>query len=170
MAKTHWKKFFDYNYLGSHDLEHGQDLIATIKNVEQRQVIVPQTGKKQEKPVLVFEENIKPMILNPTNSRNITAVVGSNYVEDWKGQKVIIYIDQKIKLRKDVVEGLRIKMQKPTPSQKPRLNTSMSQWAEAVKGVAGGVTLEQIRTKYSISNDVWAELKAEAEKYERNDS
>ncbi len=34
MTKTHWKKAFDKNYLGSHDLDNGKDLVATIDHIE----------------------------------------------------------------------------------------------------------------------------------------
>ena len=38
MEKTHWKKVFNSEYLGSCDLEDGKDIKATIKTVVVKKV------------------------------------------------------------------------------------------------------------------------------------
>ena len=109
LSKTHWKSFFEYTYLGSHDLDLGVDLIATVKHVKQESLQVPGSREKNDKPVVYWQEDIKPMVLNVTNSRMLDEIAGSKYVEDWVGKQVAVYIDNNIRFGKDTVEGLRIK-------------------------------------------------------------
>ena len=68
---THWKKLTNPNYLGAYSIENGQDLILTIKYVQEEKVIGTD-GKKDDCVVCYFVENAKPMILNATNMKTIT--------------------------------------------------------------------------------------------------
>ncbi|KKL04806.1 hypothetical protein LCGC14_2612330, partial [marine sediment metagenome] len=43
-TKTHWKKVFNKDYLGSHDLDDGKDLVVEIDRVEVR-TVKDSTGK-----------------------------------------------------------------------------------------------------------------------------
>ena len=108
MSKTHWKKLTNPNYLGTYAFNPGEDLIATIKSVA-REVVTDPTGKKEECTVMHFKEDIKPMILNSTNSKTITSLFYSPYIEDWEGKRIQIYVDNRVKFGRDIVEGLRIR-------------------------------------------------------------
>jgi hypothetical protein len=110
--KTHWKKFHNLDYLGSYSLEHGKDLIATIKSVNQEKVYNPSTNKKEDCLVLHFQENIKPMVVNSTNSKTIQKLYKTPYIEEWTGKKIQIFIDN-IKAFGEVVEALRIRPRIP---------------------------------------------------------
>jgi len=46
MNKTHWKKAFNKEFLGAHDIDEGQELKVTIKNVIVKQVKDPQGADK----------------------------------------------------------------------------------------------------------------------------
>ena len=108
---THWKKLTNPDYLGAYILEPGQEIIATIDRVQTEQVTGPD-GSKSECIVAHFaERDIKPMILNVTNCKTITALTGSAYVEDWPGTKIQIYA-AKVRAFGEMVEALRIR---PTP-------------------------------------------------------
>ena len=77
-TKTHWKKVFNSDYLGSCDLEDGKDLKAVIKSVEVRKV-KNTDGKEQERNVAIFTDlKLKPMILKRFNrqyqSRNLVVI------------------------------------------------------------------------------------------------
>ena len=84
-----YRKFMDKNYLGSWDVPEGEDLILTIDQAHQDDVKNERGSEK--KLTIHFVEDYKPMILNATNSKAISAAYGSSKVEDWAGKKVAIY-------------------------------------------------------------------------------
>ncbi|MGN1130431.1 MAG: hypothetical protein ACI4Q8_03685 [Ruminococcus sp.] len=104
---THWKKLTNPNYLGAYSIENGQDLILTIKYVNE-ETVIGTDGKKDNCVVCHFVENVKPMIFNSTNMKMITKLYQTPYIEDWTGKKIQVGIE-KIKAFGEVVEALRIR-------------------------------------------------------------
>lgn len=104
---THWKKLTNPNYLGAYSIENGQDLILTIKYVQEEKV-TGTDGKKDDCVVCHFMENAKPMILNATNMKTITKLYKTPYIEEWTGKKIQIGVE-KVKAFGDVVEALRVR-------------------------------------------------------------
>ncbi|MFA5676581.1 MAG: hypothetical protein WDA65_08695 [Christensenellales bacterium] len=111
MSLTHWKKLHNPDYLGAYSIENGKDLILTISNVKQEEVIGTD-GKKEECIVCYFSDADKPMILNATNAKQIQKLTGTPYIEKWVGFKVQIGIE-KVKAFGEVVEALRIRKHPP---------------------------------------------------------
>ena len=108
MAKTHWKKLQNPNYLGAYELQPGQELTLTISKVKE-ELVIGSDGKKENCSVMYFaEKGVKPMILNVTNSKTIAKLYGSPYVEDWAGKAIIIYSTE-VKAFGEIVEALRIR-------------------------------------------------------------
>jgi hypothetical protein len=107
---THWKKLTSPLYIGSHDLQPGQEVTITIKSVAQEMVKGPD-GKEEQCVVAQLEGTKKPMILNKTNMKIITKVLDTPYVEQWSGRKIIIY-SAKVRAFGEMVEALRVKNQK----------------------------------------------------------
>lgn len=106
--KTHWKKLQNPDYLGAYAFEPGQEIVATIKTVQQ-EMVTGADGKKENCTVLHFvEPNIKPMILNATNAKIITKLYKTPYIEDWEGRLIQIYVDR-VRAFGDVVDALRIR-------------------------------------------------------------
>lgn len=87
---THWKKLTNPTYLGEWDIPEGQDLLATIRTVSQEEV-KDKNGKSEMVPVLYWEEQLKPLILNKTNMTNISKALKTPYIEEWAGQTVQLY-------------------------------------------------------------------------------
>lgn len=107
MPKTHWKKLTNPDYLGAYALEDGKDVVLTINHV--REEIVTGTGGKKDNCVVChFAENVKPMILNATNMKTITSLLGTPYIEDWSGKKIQIGVE-KVKYAGDLVDALRVR-------------------------------------------------------------
>ena len=105
---THWKKLTNPDYLGAYALEPGQDLIVTINYVA-NEVVVGTDGKKETCSVIHFlEDGIKPMVLNATNSKAITKLLKTPYIEEWSGGKIQIYTAE-VKAFGEVVEALRVR-------------------------------------------------------------
>lgn len=105
---THWKTLTNPTYLGSYAFENNRDLIGTIKVVKS-EIVTGDGGRKEECAVCYFAEDIKPMILNKTNMKTITKLVGTPYIEKWVGKKIQIYVDPKVKYGKEITGGLRIR-------------------------------------------------------------
>lgn len=90
MAKTHWKKLTNPDYLGAYALEDGKDMIVTIDEVKEESII-GQKGEKEDCVVAHFKGDVKPMILNKTNMKTIAKVCASPYIEDWAGHDIQLY-------------------------------------------------------------------------------
>ena len=104
MEKTHWKKVFNSDYLGSCDIDDGTDLKAIIKEVVVKKV-KNTDGKEQERNVAIFTDSkLKPMILNATNCKVIKKFTKSPYINDWKNVAVQIYIKNDIKAFGDTTD------------------------------------------------------------------
>ena len=150
--KTHWKKVFNKEYLGSHDLDDGKDLVAVIDRVEIREV-KGGDGKESKCNVAVFKGKVKPMILNVTNCKAVKKLCGSNYIEDWKEIPVTIYVDDKVKAFGEITEGLRIREKSPN-IEKPELTPEHEMWGKAVEHLSKpGSTIKDITKRYKVSKE-----------------
>lgn len=107
MAKTHWKKLTNPDYLGAYALEDGKDVVYSIKSVGLETVTGPD-GKSDSCIVAHFTEPVKPMIVNATNAKMMQKLFKTPFIEDWCGRKVQIGISQ-VKAFGDVVDALRIR-------------------------------------------------------------
>ena len=161
-TKTHWRKVFLSDYLGSCDLEDGKDLKAIIKSVTIRNVKGPD-GKEQDRNVATFTDaSLKPMILNATNCKLMKKFAKSVFINDWNNIPVQIYVKDDIKAFGEITEGLRIRPSQPSMS-KPKLTPTAQAWPKAIeflKTSAG--TIDAIRTRYELSKADEATLKASA--------
>lgn len=89
-GNRHWKNFLDKNYLGSHNLEPGEELLATIEKFAGEEPVKNADGKESLKTVLYFKENIPKMIMNVTNGNTISNLYGT-HPDQWIGKQVLIY-------------------------------------------------------------------------------
>lgn len=104
---THWKKEFNYDYLGSYSLLPNEERTLTIEETTKKKV-KGADGKEQECFVAFFVENEKPMILNKTNCKVISKIYNSPYIENWKGVRITVY-SANVKAFGETVDALRIK-------------------------------------------------------------
>ena len=111
MDKTHYKKLRNPNYMGSWDLPSGKDLVVTIVAVRQEMVYNP-SGNDKEQCMVAEIKGYKPLILNSTNSKNISKAVGSPFIEDWAGKMVSLYV-AKVKAFGDTVDAIRVRPNPP---------------------------------------------------------
>lgn len=91
--KGDFRRFMDKNYLGSWDVPDDGDLILTIDHAEQNDV---KNDRGSEKKLVLHwkEKDYKPMILNTTNAKNISAAYKTTKVDEWEGHKVAIYREE----------------------------------------------------------------------------
>lgn len=107
---THWKKLTNPNYIGAHDFQPGQELTITIESVG-NEMVKNMDGKDESCIVARIKGAKKPLILNKTNCKLISKVLGTPYIEQWGGGKVILYV-AKVKAFGEVVDAIRVKNQK----------------------------------------------------------
>lgn len=134
-AKTHYRKVYKSDHLGVADLEdfkeQGSNLVFTINHVKQ-QIGVKVAGKKIDANIAYFNESIKPLVLNATNAGKLRGMTGSGFVEDWAGIPVQLYIDASVKMKGEVVGGVRIHP-KMASIAKPQLKPNGPGWDNAKK-------------------------------------
>lgn len=89
----HWKNYVDKDYLGSHNLEKGEEMLLTIAKFEGEEMVVKvgsNTNEKVPKPVLYFVEDVPKMILNMTNANMIASLYGTHPAQ-WIGKQIQVY-------------------------------------------------------------------------------
>ena len=151
--KTHYRKAFNSPYLSSADIV--EPTVLTIKRVS----LEPDKTKKSkecfntayfvEKEIRHGEE-LKPMILNATNSRTMKALTNSAFIDDWLNVPVTVYIDTNVRFGRDTVEGLRISTTKAS-TVKPTLTPDSDEWARAVDAVGRDGNTDSIKEHRTIS-------------------
>jgi len=149
-TKTHYRKVFKSDHLGVADLEdlieEGKQLIFTIKEVKQ-EIGASVAGRKGNFNIAYFKEPIKPMVLNATNSKTVKGFCGgSPFVEDWKDILVKLNIDATVKMKGEVVGGVRIDFVQPFPKAKPIFTE-----ANFEKAKKSGATIDKIKEIYDIT-------------------
>lgn len=147
MAKTHFKKLRNPDYLGSWDLadENGnfKNRILTIKEVKKEMVHDGKGGK--DDCVTVYFNECKPMIMNSTNLKTINKSLGTPYIEDWIGKKIEVTVE-KVKAFGEIHDALRV------VKTSLELTPKHPKWNGAKKAIADKtVTIEQIKKQYTIS-------------------
>jgi hypothetical protein len=162
--KTHFRKVFKSDHLGSADveeyIEEGKSLIFTIFQVTQHAIDpkikasgVVVAGKRISANIAYFKEpNTKPLVLNATNSRILKNMVNSPFVEDWKGLRIEVYIDKDVKMKGEVVGGVRIKSKPFKPMTEQDLKVLTGKLA-ALTTRAELTELFRSNTQYKISKE-----------------
>jgi len=149
MQKTHWKKLNNPNYIGAYSLMdsgEAKDMTVTIEKVVQESVSGPD-GKKED-CIVAYLKGHKPMILNATNSKIITALYESPFIEDWAGKKITLYVSI-VRAFGAEVEALRIRLSAP---QLPELKEGHPKWEGAQQALAlEQCTIDDIRKQFTIS-------------------
>lgn len=153
MNKTHYRNVFKSDHLGVADLEEflekGSNLIFTIREVKQ-EIGVSVAGKKGNHNIAYFVENIKPLVLNATNSKVIKSFANnSSFVEDWQNITIQLYIDSNVKMKGETVGGVRINPVKPVIKQQVPFTE-----ADFDKAFNNNVTIDRIKQSRLITPDM----------------
>lgn len=151
--KHHYRRVFKSDHLGVADLEdfieEKKPLIFTIKHVKQ-EMNISVAGKKGNFNIAYFVEPIKPLVLNATNSKTVKSFCGgSPFVEDWNNVPVELYIDDNVKMKGDVVGGVRIRPLQPTKKTKPDFTEDNFKKAKEAKA-----TIEAIKAIYNVTPEI----------------
>ena len=160
--KTHYRKAFNSPYLSSADIV--EPTVLTVARV----ALEPDQTKKTkdlfntayfvEKEIRQGEK-LKPMILNASNSKTLSTIAGSAFIDDWQNLRITIYVDQNVRFGKETVEGLRISPHVPEKKTLTPENSKMWEGAKARYKADGN--LDKVLEKVIISEDHQAQLIAE---------
>jgi hypothetical protein len=151
MSKTNYRTVYKSDHLGVIDLdeilERGDKLIFTIREVKQ-EFGTKVAGNKIDANICYFEEPIKPLVLNSTNAKTLKNLSNSSFIENWKGMIIELYIDSNVKMKGEVVGGVRIKQLLHT-KQLPFFTE-----ANFEKAKTANATIELIKSRYQITAEV----------------
>ena len=165
MSKTHYRKVFKSDHLGIADLEDmieaNSNLIFTIKCVKQ-EIGVRVAGKKGNHNIAYFHENIKPLVLNATNSKVVSTLANSKFIEDWANVAIQLYIDPTVKMKGEIVGGVRINPN--PPAQKIELlPENQKLWSNAVQAFKRDGNLDKVLARVNISPENQQRIANEAQ-------
>ena len=110
MSETHWKKLTNPDYLGSYAFEPGEEKIVTIESVALESVMGAE-GRMSE-CIVAHLAGEKPLILNKTNCKAITKLLGTPYIEEWAGHRIVLAV-QTVRAFGEDVEAVRVKPKTP---------------------------------------------------------
>lgn len=102
-------------FLKQSDFENDQ--ICTIRGIKQENVGRDDAPAPEMRWTLYFNEHQKPMVLNVTSIRVLEQAFGDES-DDWKGKKVMVYVDPNVSFQGKVVGGLRLRPPKKQPAPK----------------------------------------------------
>jgi hypothetical protein len=92
-----------------------EGIILTIKGF--RMEAIKGDDGEEDKMVLHFVEDLKPMILNRTNSQLVGVCTGAKTAGEARGKQIVVYNDPTVSFGGKITGGLRIK--KVTGQPKP---------------------------------------------------
>lgn len=90
------------NYLKAEDIKGNGDIRVTIESVSYDEY----DGKKRA--VLHFRGKDKCLPLNVTNANMIAELLGSDEMDDWEGQMIVLYVTR-VDFQGKRVDAIRIK-------------------------------------------------------------
>lgn len=147
--KTHYRKVFKSDHLGVADLEDllesGKALIFNIREVKQ-EFNISVAGRKGNHNIAYFNEKIKPLVLNATNSKIVKSFNNNSpFVEDWSNTLIELYIDSTVKMKGEVVGGVRVRPIQPQKQRKPDFTE-----VNFEKAKKANANIETIKRSYNI--------------------
>ena len=145
--KTHFKKLRNPNYIGGWDLTDA-DKTVTITKVDKEKVHDGKGGESE--CCIVHFAECKPMVANATNLKKL---LGSPFIEDWTNKQIVL-TTEKVKAFGEMHDAVRVSTK---PVVKPTLQGEAIEKAKAAIA-AGSVTIEAIKKKYNVTNEVEAQL------------
>src|SRR5678815_4556537 len=95
---------FQSKFLAKEDVPN--PVVATIANVKYE--TIKGKGRDEQKAVMEFAGNLKPMILNKGNWTRVEVLYGPES-DEWLGKKIEIYVDPTVEFGGDIVGGLRLR-------------------------------------------------------------
>ena len=139
----HWRNFLDKNYLGSHNLERGEEMLLTIEKFVGEEEVKTADGKASNNPVLYFKEESPKMLFNITNANTISALYGT-HPDGWIGKQIQVYAAS-VRAFGKTQDALRIR------DFVPKIAVDIVFYAERLSVAKNQQELKDIWTKFPVS-------------------
>lgn len=81
--------------------------IVTIQSLKSEN-LAREDQPKKVRPILMFEELDKGLVMNKTNLKRCAKACRSDETDDWIGKKIKLYFDEEVEFGGDQVGGIRI--------------------------------------------------------------
>lgn len=106
-------------WLASEDIPLGKEVTVVVEDVKLYRNVEFDKGRKEPSVgTLKFVGKKKELVLNATNRKRMVKMFSIN-TREWRGKSVILYVDPKVKLMGELVNGLRIKLVEQTTEVSP---------------------------------------------------
>lgn len=119
-------KLKESKYLSKEDCS--PPLILTISGLSNTNMA--KEGEPEEnKYILHFSENVKPMVLNITNGKLIAHVTGEEDTDNWIGKKITLFHDRTVPFGAELVGGIRVQVpqeQAQAPEREPGMDDDIN--------------------------------------------
>ncbi len=105
-------------YLTKDDV--GEDgIVLTIKGF--RMETLKSDDGEEDKTVLHFVEDVKPMVLNRTNAQLVGVATGAKTAGEARGKQIVVFNDPTVSFGGKITGGLRIKKIAGQPKAAPKV-------------------------------------------------
>lgn len=152
--QTHYRKVFKSDHLGCADLEDfiesGSNLIFTISHVNQERG-AKVAGKKIDANIAYFVEKIKPLVLNAGNSKAVSKLAGSVFVENWKNLPIQLYIDSSVMMKGQITGGVRVSYN--APKQRQVITRDGHMWGNAIAAFKRDKNFDAVLSRADVSQE-----------------
>jgi len=104
-------KIIDPNFLNAELIgEPGAYIVVTIKDIDYREAYNKKTNTSEMRQALIFEGDMKPLLLNKTNARTLKRLFSPNEdrPENCVGKTIELYVER-TKVGREMTTGIRIR-------------------------------------------------------------
>jgi len=118
------------------------------------------SGNKTAGYFIEFEENVKPMVVNSSNRKIIGNILkstknlsstDSRNIGNWKGLKIELLFDPTVKMMGKIVGGIKV----AEKYELPELIKDSENFNKCKLAIEkSGFTIEQIKLKYKVSEEI----------------
>jgi hypothetical protein len=126
MSRTHYKSLINTTFLGQWDLtdsKTGKTFEPTVEIAEVRPYVAPRARRKrmpdgswkdikEHKLDIAFKGKKKHWLANAGGRDTIAAMYG-NFIEDWIGKRITIYVDASVTFGSKKTGGIRVRPMVP---------------------------------------------------------
>ena len=119
-GKTHMDYLNPKPHLRTSDILD-KEITYTIKGHGRKQVYDKATRGEVKKGIVYFPETPKYLIVNPTQIEQIARVANSEFLEDWVGVKIVLFVEE-VKVGRGKEDAIRIKAPVASQNGKPSVS------------------------------------------------
>jgi len=155
--KTHYRKAYKSDHLGSADLEdyieQGRVLNFVITHVKFEQS-ASVAGRKGDFNIAYFKDKkVKPLVLNATNAAMIKKFCKSSFLEDWANVPITLYLKDGIRNPSTGEKSTAVRISPVQPQiKKPKLNREHPKWKDVEGKIkSGAANLDTIKKYFDLN-------------------